>query len=159
MNNRGRYWLNEVPKVNEERKRRGKFFVKGRKIAEQENARLLSYKAKSFCPLTFGLGYARIATTPRQKKLKIFFKFGYKMLKKSLIEKWGGNIMKAYLIPADYIRDNPFAEKHMYKIYHDGSHYVATRVIRSKGKQPPKRAANTAMDRRTCSKERIQYQT
>ena len=44
---------------------------------------------------------------------------------------------KPYLIPADYLRDNPFAEKHMYKIYHDGSHYVATRIVRSKGKRPP----------------------
>ena len=54
--------------------------------------------------------------------------------------------MKPYLIPADYLRDNPFAETHMYKIYHDGSHYVVTRVVRSKGKRLPKRAANTAMD-------------
>ena len=54
--------------------------------------------------------------------------------------------MKPYLIPADYLRDNPFAETHMYKIYHDGSHYVATRVVQSKGKRPPKKPANTAMD-------------
>lgn len=54
--------------------------------------------------------------------------------------------MKPYLIPADYVRDNPFAETHKYKIYHDGSHPVATRVVRSKGKKPPKRPANTAMD-------------
>ena len=54
--------------------------------------------------------------------------------------------MKPYLIPADYRRDNPFAEKHMYKIYHDGDHYVATRVVRIKGKRPPKKPANTAFD-------------
>ena len=54
--------------------------------------------------------------------------------------------MKPYLIPADYLRDNPFAETHQYKIYHYGSHYVATRVIRSKGKQRTKRPAQTAMD-------------
>ena len=40
--------------------------------------------------------------------------------------------MKPYLIPADYMRDNPFAERHVYKIYHDGSHPVATRIVRSK---------------------------
>ena len=53
---------------------------------------------------------------------------------------------KAYLIPADYLRDNPFAEKHYYKIYHDGSPPVGTRVLRSKGKLPPKRPAKTAFD-------------
>lgn len=53
---------------------------------------------------------------------------------------------KPYLIQADYIRDNPFAEKHTYKIYHDGSHPVATRMVRSKGKRPPKKPANTAFD-------------
>ena len=54
--------------------------------------------------------------------------------------------MKPYLIPADYARDNPFAETHYYKIYNDRYYYVATRVVRSKGKRPPKRPANTAMD-------------
>ena len=54
--------------------------------------------------------------------------------------------MKPYLIPADYRRDNPFAERHAYKIYHDGSHPVATRIVRSKGKRPPKKPANTAFD-------------
>ena len=53
---------------------------------------------------------------------------------------------KPYLIPADYNRENPFAETHLYKIYHDGSHPVATRVVRSKGKRPPKKPANTAFD-------------
>ena len=53
---------------------------------------------------------------------------------------------KAYLIPADYLRNNPFAEKHKYKIYHDGDHPVATRIVRSKGKRPPKKPANTAFD-------------
>ena len=53
---------------------------------------------------------------------------------------------KPYLIPADYARDNPFAETHLYKIYHDGSHPVATRVVRRKGKLPPKRMPQTAMD-------------
>ena len=53
---------------------------------------------------------------------------------------------KAYLIPADYLRNNPFAETHKYKIYHDGDHPVATRIVRSKGKRPPKRPANTAFD-------------
>ena len=53
---------------------------------------------------------------------------------------------KPRLIPADYLRDNPFAEKHMYKIYHDGDHPVATRIVRSKGKRPPKRPAQTAFD-------------
>lgn len=52
---------------------------------------------------------------------------------------------KAYLIPVD-IRENPFEEKNYYKIYHDGSHPVATRVVRSKGKKPPKKPANTALD-------------
>ena len=54
--------------------------------------------------------------------------------------------MKAYLIPADYNRENPFAETHYYKIYNDGYYYVGTRVVRSKGKRPPKKPANTAMD-------------
>ena len=53
---------------------------------------------------------------------------------------------KAYLIPADYNRENPFAERHYYKIYNDGYYYVGTRVVRSKGKRPPKKPANTAMD-------------
>ena len=53
---------------------------------------------------------------------------------------------KPYLIPADYIRDNPFAETHMYKIYHDGSHYVATRVVKSQVKRMPKRPKDTAFD-------------
>ena len=53
---------------------------------------------------------------------------------------------KPYLIPADYARDNPFAETHLYKIYHDGYYYVAPRVVRSQGKRPPKKPANTAMD-------------
>jgi hypothetical protein len=53
---------------------------------------------------------------------------------------------KAHLIPADYLRNNPFAETHKYKIYHDGYNYVATRVIRSKGKRPPKRPKDTAFD-------------
>ena len=69
--------MNNVPKVNEKRNADKKFCRENKKIAEQENARLLSYKAKSFCPLTFGLGYARIATTPRQKmeKYKDIVKF------------------------------------------------------------------------------------
>ena len=54
--------------------------------------------------------------------------------------------MKPKLIAADYLRDNPFAETHMYKIYHDGSHPVARRVIRSKGKQTTKRPAQTSLD-------------
>ncbi len=54
--------------------------------------------------------------------------------------------MKPYLIPAYGIRGNPFAETHFYKIYNDGGHYVGTRVVRSKGKLPPKRPAQTAMD-------------
>ena len=45
---------------------------------------------------------------------------------------------KPRLIPADYLRNNPFAETHKYKIYHDGYNYVATRIVRSKGKRPPK---------------------
>ena len=53
---------------------------------------------------------------------------------------------KPRLIPADYLRNNPFAEKHMYKIYHDGDHPVATRIVRSKGKRPPKRPKATAFD-------------
>ena len=53
---------------------------------------------------------------------------------------------KAYLIPADYLGNNPFAETHKYKIYHDGDHPVATRIVRSKGKRPPKKPANTAFD-------------
>ena len=53
---------------------------------------------------------------------------------------------KPRLIPADYLRDNPFAEKHMYKTYHDGDHPVATRIVRSKGKRPLKKPANTSFD-------------
>ena len=53
---------------------------------------------------------------------------------------------KAYLIPADDIKENPFEERHYYKIYNDGGHYVATRVVRSKGKRPPKKPAQTALD-------------
>ena len=55
-------------------------------------------------------------------------------------------MIKPYLMPADYIRENPFEERHYYKIYHDGSHPVGTRVLRSKGKLPPKRPAQTAFD-------------
>ena len=33
---------------------------------------------------------------------------------------------KAYLIPADYNRENPLAERDLYKIYNDGYYYVAT---------------------------------
>ena len=44
------------------------------------------------------------------------------------------------------MRDNPFAETHKYKIYHDGYNYVATRMVRSKGKRPPKRPAQKAFD-------------
>ena len=54
--------------------------------------------------------------------------------------------MKPKLIPADYLRNNPFAETHKYKIYHDGYNYVATRVVRSQGKRPPKRPKATAFD-------------
>ena len=53
---------------------------------------------------------------------------------------------KPRLIPADYLRDNPFAETHKYKIYHDGYNYVATRAVRSQGKRPPKRPKETAFD-------------
>ena len=53
---------------------------------------------------------------------------------------------KAYLIPSDDIKENPFEERHYYKIYNDGGHYVATRVVRCKGKRPPKRTAQTALD-------------
>ena len=54
--------------------------------------------------------------------------------------------MKPTLVPADYLRDNPFAEKHLYKIYHDGSHPVATRVVRSKVKRTTKKPVQTAKD-------------
>ena len=53
---------------------------------------------------------------------------------------------KPYLIPADDVQGNPFEERHYYKIYHDGGHHVATRVVRSKGKRPPKKTAQTALD-------------
>ena len=53
---------------------------------------------------------------------------------------------RPYLIPADGIKGNPFAETHYYKIYNDGGHHVATRIVRSKGKLPPKRPAQTAFD-------------
>ena len=74
-----------------------------------------------------------------------------KKLKKSLYlisreQKGGYNMEKPRLIPADYLRDNPFAETHKYKIYHDGYNYVATRIVRSKGKRPPKKPAQTAFD-------------
>ena len=38
---------------------------------------------------------------------------------------------KAYLIPADDIKENPFEESLYFKIYNDGGHFVATRVVRS----------------------------
>ena len=54
---------------------------------------------------------------------------------------------KPYLIPIeDNSLKNPFEERHYYKIYNDGGHFVATRVVRSKGKRPPKKPANTAFD-------------
>ena len=62
----GRYGLNEFPKVNE-KGTADKKFCKEQKIAEQKLLGYYHIKSKSFCPLTFGLGYARIATTPRQK--------------------------------------------------------------------------------------------
>ena len=54
--------------------------------------------------------------------------------------------MRPYLIPADDIQGNPFEEKKWYKIYHDGSHPVGVRMVRMKGKRPPRRTANTDMD-------------
>ncbi|MBQ7913857.1 MAG: hypothetical protein IJ308_09030 [Clostridia bacterium] len=53
---------------------------------------------------------------------------------------------KPYLIPIEDGLGNPFEERHYYKIYNDGGHYVGTRVVRSKGKRPPKRPAQTAFD-------------
>ena len=54
---------------------------------------------------------------------------------------------KPYLIPIeDNNLKNPFEERHYYKIYNDGGHFVATRIVRSKGKRPPKKPANTAFD-------------
>ena len=55
-------------------------------------------------------------------------------------------MQKPYLIPADDIKENPFEERHYYKIYCEGRHYIGTRIVRSKGKLPPKRPAQTAMD-------------
>ena len=54
--------------------------------------------------------------------------------------------MKPYLIPIEDGEGTPFDDKKWYKIYHDGSHHVATRVVRSKGKCLPKRTADNAMD-------------
>ena len=54
--------------------------------------------------------------------------------------------MKPYLIPANDVKGNPFEERHYYKIYHDGSHYVGTRVIKAYGKRPPKKPVQTARD-------------
>ena len=54
--------------------------------------------------------------------------------------------MKPYLIPANDVKGNPFEERHYYKIYHDGSHYVGTRVIKAYGKRPPKKPVQTAKD-------------
>ena len=54
--------------------------------------------------------------------------------------------MKPYLIPIEDGLGNPFEERHYYKIYNDGGHYVGTRVVRSKGKRPPKRPPQTAFD-------------
>ena len=55
--------------------------------------------------------------------------------------------MKPYLIPAEDGFGNPFdEEKHYYKIYNDGGHYIGTRVIRSMAKRPPKRPKATDMD-------------
>ena len=59
--------MNDIPRVNEQGTADKKVLLKTENNSRAENARLLSYKGKSFCPLTFGLGYARIATTPRQK--------------------------------------------------------------------------------------------
>ena len=54
--------------------------------------------------------------------------------------------MKPYLIPANDAKGNPFEERHYYKIYHDGSHYIGTRVVKAYGKRPPKKPVQTAMD-------------
>ena len=54
--------------------------------------------------------------------------------------------MKPYLIPANDVKGNPFEERHYYKIYHDGSHYVGTRVVKAYGKRPPKKPVETAKD-------------
>jgi hypothetical protein len=54
--------------------------------------------------------------------------------------------MKPYLIPLDDNIKTPFDNERWYKVYHDGGHHVGTRVVRSKGKLPPKKPANTAMD-------------
>lgn len=53
---------------------------------------------------------------------------------------------KPYLILVEDGYGHPFEEKNLYKIYHDGGHHVGTRVVRSKGKLPPKKPANTALD-------------
>jgi hypothetical protein len=54
--------------------------------------------------------------------------------------------MKPYLIPADDIPGNPFEQRHYYKIYHDGGHHVATRIVRSNVKRLAKKPVNTALD-------------
>lgn len=53
---------------------------------------------------------------------------------------------KPYLILVEDGEGNPFEEKHYYKIYDDGGHYVGTRVVRGKGKRAPKHPPKTAMD-------------
>ena len=77
--------MNDVPKVNEKRNEDKKFCKKQKKIAEQ--VRLLGYYyiSQKFLSAGIGLGYARIATTPRQKTN--YFLILVTMLKKPLIVK------------------------------------------------------------------------
>ena len=59
--------MNDVPKVNEKRNADKKFCKKTEKIAEQVRLLGYSYISQKFLSAGIGLGYARIATTPRQK--------------------------------------------------------------------------------------------
>ena len=53
---------------------------------------------------------------------------------------------KARLIPIENGWGHPFEELNYYKVYHDGGHYVGTRLMRSKSKRPPKKPVDTDMD-------------
>ena len=54
--------------------------------------------------------------------------------------------MQARLIEIKDYWGHPFEELNYYKVYHDGGHYVGTRLIRSKSKRPPKKPVDTDID-------------
>ena len=79
--------MNDIPKVNEKRNADKKFCREKKKIAEQERLLGYSYIGKKFLSVDVWFGLCENSHNAKAKKIKLFFKFGYKMLKKPLIVK------------------------------------------------------------------------